>query len=272
MTSVEIPDNVAGNLFPKISRLDAVYGRVNLRKMFMQVRTASLDVYGGANMVLVDPPDNAKVNILLFSTGSDFDLRADAKNRIESYVIQGVKSRMKLFGDQIIGQKAILVYQKTSEPLPEIGEVYVLSVEKTGYTPAQQFVRITDMKYEDRSFTVQVGSGGETTFTRRVITLGIGYPLVQTFPGAEVTYVEDTGSPTVVRETTVADAAKYYGIQPVAGTVPAGSFTIKASSLFSPIVPSTNRETPVSMAQVSDAAQFVQAGDQFVQLPDRVMN
>ncbi len=272
MTSTEIPDNVAGNLFPKISRLDAVYGRVNLRKIFMQVRTANLDVYGGANMVIVDPPDNANVSVLLFSTGSDFDQRSDAKNRIESYVIQGVKSRMKLFGDQIVGQKAILVYQKTSEPLPEIGEVYVLSVEKTGYTPAQQYYRITDMKYEDRSFTVSVGGTGETTFTRRVITLGIGYPLIQTFPGAEVTYLEDTGSPTVVRETNVADAAKYYGIQEFGGAFQAGSFSIRAASLYAPIVPSTNRETPVSMAQVGDAGQYAQAGEQFVQLPDRLSN
>lgn len=253
MTSTEIPDNVAGNLFPKISRLDAVYGRVNLRKMYMQVRTASLDVYGGANMVLVDPPDNPKVGILLFSTGSDFDTRSDAKDRIESYVIKGVLSRMKLFGDQIVGQKAILVYQKTSEPLPEIGEVYMLSVEKTGYTAAEQYVRITDLKYEDREFTVSVGASGEQTFTRRVITLGIGYPLVQTFPGAEVTYLEDTGSPTVVRETNVADAAKYYGIQAFGGAFQAGSFTIRAASLYAPIVPSTNRETAVSMAQVGDA-------------------
>lgn len=259
MTSTEIPDNVAGNLFPKISRLDAVYGRVNLRKIFMAVKTANLDVYGGANMVQVDPPDNPKVGVLLFSTGSDFDTRTDARDRIESYVIKGVKSRMKLFGDQIVGQKAILVYQKTSEPLPEIGEVYMLSVEKDGYTPAEQYVRVTDLKYEDREFTVSVGSGGEVTFTRRVITLGIGYPLIQTFEGAEVTYLEDTGSPTVVRETNVADAAKYYGIQAFGGAFQAGSFTVKAASLYAPIVPSTNRETPVSMAQVGDAGQILEA-------------
>lgn len=261
MTSTEIPDNVAGNLFPKISRLDAVYGRVNLRKIFMAVKTANLDVYGGANMVQVDPPDNPKVGVLLFSTGSDFDTRTDARDRIESYVIKGVKSRMKLFGDQIVGQKAILVYQKTSEPLPEIGEVYLLSVEKVGYTPAEQYVRVTDLKYEDREFTVSVGSGGEVTFTRRVITLGIGYPLIQTFDGAEVTYLEDTGSPTVVRETNVADAAKYYGIQAFGGAFQAGSFTIKAASLYAPIVPSTNRETAVSMAQVGGAAQYAACSD-----------
>lgn len=270
MTSTEIPDNVAGNLFPKISRLDAVYGRVNLRKVFMQVRTASLAVYGGANMVIVDPPNNAKVGVLLFSTANDFDTRTEARNRIEGYVIKGVKSRMKLFGDQIVGQKAILVYQKVSEPLPEIGEVYMLSVEKAGYTPAEQYVRITDLKYEDRSFTVAVAGAGETTFTRRVITLGIGYPLIQTFPGAEVTYLEDTGSPTLMRETNVADTARYFGVQPFNGTYAAGSFTVKAASLFSSIVPSTNRETAVSLAQVGGAGQMQAAGAVFTQYPDSV--
>ncbi|MFA5172727.1 MAG: hypothetical protein WC426_14285, partial [Sulfuriferula sp.] len=264
MTNTVILDNVAGNLFPKISRLDAVYGRVNLRKIYMQVDTANLDVYGGANMVLVDPPANPNVGVLLFSTADDFDQRADAKNRIESYVISGVKSSIRLFGDQIIGQKAVLVYQKTTDPLPEIGEVYELSVEGTGYTPAQQFFRITDLKYVDRDFTLTLGTN-YVTLTRRVITLSIGYPLIQTFPGAEVSATDASLSPTVIRETNVADAAKYYGIQPLSGTFASGVFSVKAESLFAPIVPSTNRETPISMMKIANSGELVQVGDLFTE-------
>ncbi|RCX10695.1 hypothetical protein [Extensimonas vulgaris] len=257
MTSREIPDNVAGNLFPKISRIDSVYGRVNLRKFYMAVQTQNLDVYAGAHIGVFAPPANPNVNITLFTTGSDFDTRSDAQNRVEGYVIKGVKSRMKLFGDQIIGQKAILVYQKTTEPLPEIGETYLLSVEKSGYTPAEQYIRITDLKYEDREFTVGVGGGGETTFTRRIITLGLTNPLKQTFPGAEVTYLEDTGSPTIVRETNVADTARYYGIQPLTGSYTPGAMTIKAASMFAPLVPSTSRETAIGLASASGASIIV---------------
>lgn len=259
MTSHEIPDNVAGNLFPKISRIDSVYGRVNLRKFYMAVQTQNLDVYAGAHIGVFAPPANPNVNITLFTTGSDFDTRSDAQNRVEGYVIKGVKSRMKLFGDQIIGQKAILVYQKTTEPLPEIGETYLLSIEKSGYTPAEQYIRVTDLKYEDREFTTGVGGGGETTFTRRIITLGLTNPLKQTFPGAEVTYVEDTGSPTIVRETNVADTARYYGIQPLTGSYTPGAMTIKAASMFAPLVPSTSRETAIGLASAAGAAVSVAA-------------
>ncbi|MHB9021298.1 MAG: hypothetical protein ACYC3A_05685 [Halothiobacillus sp.] len=262
MTSTEIPDNVVGNLFEKISRLDGVYGRVNFRKLFLAVKSATLDIYGGANVGVIEPPTNGSVGVLLFSTKSDFDIRSDAQNSVESYVVQGVKSRMKLFGDQLVGQKAILVYQRTSDLLPEIGEVYLLSVEKTGYAAAQQFFRVGDMSYEDRSFTVGLGTtGGEITFTRRVIKLGIGVPLRQTYPGADITYVEDTGSPSIVRETDVADAAHYYGVQPVDGTFLAGALSVKAKSLFAPIVPSTNRETPISMSKINYALDFVQTGN-----------
>ncbi len=55
MTGNVIPDNVIGNLFPKISRVDAVYGRVNMRKVFLSVRTATLDAYAGAHMIVTEP-------------------------------------------------------------------------------------------------------------------------------------------------------------------------------------------------------------------------
>lgn len=36
-TTHVIPDGVAGNIFPKVSRLDTVYGRLNLRKVYGHV-------------------------------------------------------------------------------------------------------------------------------------------------------------------------------------------------------------------------------------------
>src|SRR5574343_1918864 len=173
-----IPDGVAGNIFPKVSRLDSVYGRVNLRKIYGAVSTANIDTYAGAHAVIMDAPDNERIHAALFSTGSDFDDRTAARDRSESYVIAGPESRMVLYGRQLVGQGAIQVYQKPEEALPEVGDVYCLSKEAGAVTEYQQFVRITDVTHEVRTLT-----DGSGDFKVRVLSLKIGAPLRYEFAG-----------------------------------------------------------------------------------------
>ena len=247
-TNRVIPDGVPGNIFPKVSRVDSVYGRVNLRKIYPHVNTADLDVYAGAHFIITDAPDNGRINVMAFSTGSDFDQRTAARDRIESYVIAGPLSRMALYGRQLKGAGAILVYQRTEEPLPEVGDVYAISTESGSTTVAQQFVRIQDIKHEERNFE---DSGGK--FARRIITLKIGSPLRYEFSGVgSVSRYEasDTGK---LRTTTVADAARYFGIQPLTAAVSSGALDVTVASVYAPIVPTTQRETPLSLASTSGA-------------------
>jgi hypothetical protein len=122
-----IPDGVAGNIFPKVSRLDAVYGRINLRKVYGAVQTADVDTYAGANVAITDAPNNDRIHVALFSTQNEFDTRSAARDRIESYVTAGPEGRATLLGRQLTGQQTIQVYQRPEAPLPEIGEVYVLA-------------------------------------------------------------------------------------------------------------------------------------------------
>lgn len=257
-TSHVIADGVAGNVFPKVSRIDAVYGRVNLRKIYPHVNSSNLDVYAGAHLIITDAPDNQRIHVLAFSTGSDYDSRTAARDRIESYVIAGPESRMVLYGRQLQGSKAVLAYQREEEPLPEIGTVFAISTESGGSIIAQQFVRVEDVEHEVRTFT---DSGGD--FRRRVITLRIGAALRYEFQGlaAPSRFSADAISITGrIRTTTVADAARYYGIQPLAAAADAGDLTIDLASVFSPIVPTTQRETPVSLASISASVAMQQSG------------
>lgn len=254
MTGNVIVSGAAGNIFPKISRTDSVYGRVNLRKIFLAVRSATLDMYAGAHMIITDPPENDRIGVVLFSTGSVFDNRAAARDRIESYVVAGPLSRMRLYGNQLIGQKAVLCYQHESEPLPEAGTVIVMSVEAAGYTAAQQYVRITDVTHEVRTFS---DSAGE--FRRRVVTLKIGSALGQTYTGGEISRYSTDPSPTKIRTTQVADASRYYGIQPLAEAGDMGAMMLRLASVYAPLVPSTQRETPISLASISGATSIVAA-------------
>lgn len=258
MTSSEVPDGVAGNIFPKVSRLDAVYGRVNLRKIYTAVQTSTLDTYAGAHGIITDPPNNENIGCLLFSTDSSFDTRSSARDRIESYVVAGPLSRLRLYGNQIEGQRAVTMYQGVGEPLPDVGSVFVLSVEGSGYTPAEQYCRITDLTHDVRTFSDLVG-GQLLDYERRVITVTIDSQLRQTFYGAEVSRLSANTSPTVVRTTQVADAARYYGIMPLAESAVSGALTLRLSSVYAPLVPSTQRETAISLAEISGSQRYAAA-------------
>lgn len=256
-TNRVIPDGVAGNIFPKVSRIDSVYGRVNLRKVYPHINTASLDVYAGAHFVITDAPDNDRISVLAFSTGSDFDTRTAARDRIESYVIAGPESRMVLYGRQLLGSQAILVYQRVEESLPEIGEVYAISTEVGGVTTAQQFVRVQDVVHEVRTLTDEAGD-----FQRRIITLKIGARLRYEFQGlaAPSRYSASAASATgKMRSTTVADAARYYGITPLVAAASAGDLQLSLSSVYAPIVPTTQREAAISLASIAGASSLVPA-------------
>lgn len=256
-TSRVIPDGVAGNIFPKVSRIDSVYGRVNLRKVFPHINTASLDVYAGAHFVITDAPDNNRISVLAFSTGSDFDNRTAARDRIESYVIAGPESRMVLYGRQLKGSQAILIYQRPEEPLPEIGEVYSISTEIGGVTTAQQFVRVQDVAHELRTFTDDSGE-----FQRRVITLKVGARLRYEFQGLSTPSrfsQQAASSPGKMRVTTVADAARYYGIQPLAVAASADDLQLTLASIYAPIVPTTQREAAINLASISGAVAVIPA-------------
>ncbi len=243
MTANEIPDNVPGNLFPKVSRVDAVYGRVNLRKVYVAVQTDTQDTYAGAHLILTQPPENERVHCCLFDTDSHFDLRSAAQSRVESYVVKGPRSQMHPIGTQLKGQKAVAVYQREEAPIPSIGDVYCLSVESGTYAGQTQYIRIMSVEHELRTFTYTAPNGAITEMRRRAVTLGISQALVADFPGSDPTPL--LPGYTWVRETSVVDSAKYFGIRPLVGAVPASALSFAVDTIFTPLVPGVTSETPV---------------------------
>lgn len=243
-TANEVTSGEVNNLMPDISRLDRTVGRVNLRKAFLHVDTQTRDVYFGAHTILDKPPADPNVSALLFSTGSHSDERLSAQRRIESYVTQGPEAPVRILGDQLEGQRSITVYQRESEPTPEIGEVLVLSVEDSGSPKDgdQQFIRITDVDSEVRTFSESTGSG-VVDFEARVVTLRISSELRQEFPGAPARRDFSSGS-TVVRSTNVSQAASYFGMAEVTEAVAQGDTQVTVDSVFNQIVPNTQSETP----------------------------
>lgn len=244
MVAAEVVDGQLNNLFPDISTQDRVAGRVSMRKAFVHVDTANTDMLYGAVGVIVDPPDDSNVGMTMFSTGSYADTRTDARNRIESYVIKGVESRYVLMGDHFIGQRSITVYCMQDAPQPEINQTFCLSVEKAGYAPDVQFVRVEEVVSRTTQ-TFYDGVGGDFQFQRDVIVIAITTALQFDFPGQEVSRLTSIKPPTRVRMTSVADASSYFSIKPIIGTPEAGDVQVKVSDPYVHLVPTTQAETPI---------------------------
>ncbi|ERI53383.1 hypothetical protein N878_03935 [Pseudomonas sp. EGD-AK9] len=243
-TGNAVVDGEVNNLFPDISRLDRTTGRINLRKVFAGVMTQNNDAYLGAHGIVTQAPADPRVSVLLFNTGSQTDVRANARDAIESYVAAATAAPFELLGTQLAGQRAIACVQREEQRIPEVGEVFQLAgINGT------QYVRLTEVDARLETFTYDYGNGNFINFTRRRLDMKISAPLQVLFPGGQVTPAGTT--PTSldgqararVLSTQVADAARYYGISPLAEAVSAGALNLRVESVYSQLVPSTTKET-----------------------------
>lgn len=238
MTGTAIVDGVVGNLFPNISRIDRAGGKVNLRKAFPHVATNNTDTAGGAGAIVVAPPSDPRVSIVMFSTGSDFDERADARDYVESYVVKGPVSPFRLYDTQQLGQRMLLMFATTTTASPEVGEVYCLSVEASGYPAHEFYVRIEEISFVDTEFEY---SGGDKK-TWRIYTLRINKPLDQAYPGEDPQSDKNpvlSAAKTKMRRTQVAAAARYYGISKLAESAVPGDNLITVDSIYGQLVPAS---------------------------------
>ncbi|SFL23753.1 hypothetical protein [Azotobacter beijerinckii] len=243
-TGTPVVDGEVNNLFSDISRLDRTLGRINLRKGFAGVLTDNADAYLGAHCILTQAPADPRVSVLLFNTGSQIDERTAARSNIENYVVPATAAPFELLGNQLAGQRSITGVQREEHRIPEVGEVYQL-VNGT----ASQYVRVASVEATVENFIYEYSSGQYLTLPRRRLQLGIGSALLATYPGGSVNPAGTTATNAAsqpkasVLSTQVADAAKYYGISPLAEAVAQGDLTLKVASVYAPLVPSTVKET-----------------------------
>ncbi len=90
-----VADGQVNNLFRDIRRIDRTVGDVSMRKVFVGVGTDNAAPYLGAHAILTVAPEDERVGVELFNTDSQVDERADARNRIESYVVPAVDASIR---------------------------------------------------------------------------------------------------------------------------------------------------------------------------------
>ena len=241
-TSNVIQDATSNAIFPDISELDRAGGRVNLRKVHVSVQTPDTDSYLGSNVIVAEPPSDPNVSVTLFSTKEVFDRRDAAKKRVEAYLAPGPAWGGFLFENHIIGQRSIQIFQMPNSTAPAIGHT-ILLVQNEGLANEKlQYVRVTRTASVLRTFIKDNGQ----EYKALIVTGDLSDALRNDFIGSPPSeFFRKIASAALVRDTTVADAAQYFGVVPLTEAVSVGSLSAKAKSIFTQLVPSAQTEIPV---------------------------
>lgn len=232
------------NTFPDISRIDRVYGRVNLRKLFLAINAANQDTLLGAHTILSARPADPNVHVLLFSTGSHTDRRTDAQDRIESYVVASTEAPFWIWGKQLAGQRAIKALAQTSNQQdPEPGQIFVL---RDTATENEQFVRVTGVDIDEQTFRIDRGNSGFYEFNLKTYTVDLAQDLAHDFDGSDPHPTGNRRDNIKILQTQVADAARYMGASPLAEPASIGDRSIRVQDTFAPLVPSAQSENAIT--------------------------
>ncbi len=251
-TGTVIVSGAHNTIFDDVSDVDLAYGRVNLRQVFPAIHTDDTDKYSGANVIVLTPPASEDVCITLFDQGDPFCFRNQAREFIEQYLVKGPRWSGYLFDTQLKGQRAIRFFQRSEIRLPDVGETLVLVGDEGKPTQFEQYVRVTKVSSEIKTFETQTSGG---TFTRTVVTCEISDRLRYTFPGNLPTKFDDVTPSSQLRETVVADAANYYGTVATASDGAFQSMQIQVKSIYNQLVPSARTDIPAT--DLSAAGQSI---------------
>lgn len=266
-TGREIPDGVMNNVFEDISDLDRAMGRFNLRKLFLAVRTLSTDLFGGAKTVVTALPEDPAIGYTLFSTNDPFDTREEAANRVESYLFKGPMWAGALWENHITGMRQIRVIQREGSALPPRGKTLCLVQHEGQSNEREQYVRVTEVSAEIQTFTDSSGD-----FERMIVTLDLSDALRNDFnghtPNRTDNYNYSTGAR--LRDTTVADATRYFGAQYLTAGANIGDLAVRATSMFTQLVPAAQSEEPLANQPLNpELIQEIDAGSRRVQVPQQ---
>lgn len=272
-TGKQVIDGQVNNLFPDTSRLDRTQGRVNIRKLFCGVAVDTQEAYTGSHFMVSKDAADQHVNMIAFA-GSATDTRLQVKNEIESYLVPGYSARMYLLGDQFKGQRMILAFQELSATEPELGGTLLLrGIDKESQAAYEQYVKIAEYEAHEQTFTYE-HNGEFKTLVRRVCTIKLSARLDFTFYGGTPypTGVLMTGGAKAadILTTTVADAARYYGVSALARSAVPGDIQVRVASVYKPIVPSaysesllTDRYAAVELALMQPAGPAITRSQPF---------
>lgn len=241
-TGNALPDGASNAVFSDVTERQRAVGGVSIRQLFGAVQTPTTDAYMDPTVVLSQLPNDPNVSITLAKT-SMFAKRTEIANAIENYLIKSSEWGGYLLENHVAGQRSIQIIQRPGMPTPAIGRTLVL-VQSEGL-PAQvmQYVRVTRVEVAQRTFTYSAGSG-LVDYVADVLDCTLSDVLRSNFAGSPPSryYTRDPAK-TVVRDTTVADAATFYGAAALSTLGSIGDSLLRVSSVYTQLVPSARTES-----------------------------
>ena len=269
-TGIAVIDGVSNNLFPDVSDIDRLLGRVRLRKVSLAVKTANAELLQAPRMLLTEIPDNPNISVFFFKASDFADRRVDAQNKIESYLAFGSKWAGHLLETQLTGQRVIQVSLDKGDQIPAVGQPLVIVQNEGQSDEFYQYIRPLKVDTIERRFQRTVSE----TVTRTIATIEFGDTLTRTFNGLTVPEFyqnANTNRRAILREARIADAAKYHGASRLAEPVVAmQSRQVRLNSIYTQVVPSTQVETPILQRDPANQVATQARGDGIITISQSV--
>ena len=240
-TGTVIPDGASNAIFGDVTERARAGGSVSIRQLHLAVQTPTTAAYMDPSIIVSKLPNDANVSITLAKCDM-FAQRTEIANAIENYLIQGPEWGGYLLENHVAGQRSIQIFQRPGTPPPPIGRTLVLIASEGLPSEVRQFVRVTRVEVEQRTFTYSSG-GSFVDYKADVVVCDLTDALRSSFAGSP----PDRGftrvaSKTIVRDTTVADAATFYGASPLTAAASLGDSILRVSSVYTQLVPSARTE------------------------------
>ncbi|KZT13761.1 hypothetical protein A1D30_21865 [Acidovorax sp. GW101-3H11] len=241
-TGTVIPYGGSNHIFRDITEADRAGGNVSIMQVHAAVMTNNAEPYMGANFILSMPPTDPNVSVTLAKCNL-FARRTEIAAAIANYLIKASEWSGYLLENHVLGQKNIQLFHRPGTATPPIGRTLVLIYNEGLPDERAQYIRVTRVTTETRTFTYNA-NGSFVDFLGSVTQLDLSDSLRFDFPGSP----PDRGfgrdpNKTMIRDTSVADAAEYYGAAPTVLAAVIGDSVVKVDSIYTQLVPNSRTET-----------------------------
>lgn len=227
-------DHNTQDLFNDITRTDRASGAVEMKKLWMAVRSANTDMVGDGHVIITSQPEDPRVNVMAVSTGRHDDRRADAADYAESWSIPSVEAPFFLYGRHLKSTRTLLVLQTEDRNPPEVGESYVLYDEGTGLT---EFVRVLDVELTVQWFYPYNDTSRGRLRLRQCI-LSLSADLQHEWDGSRPNAAGSETGKAKLLFTQASNSARYYGVCGLSAVAAPGEKTVYLDDIYQPVVPS----------------------------------
>lgn len=238
-TGTVIPDGASNAIFGDVTERARAGGSVSIRQLHLAVQTDDTSAFMDPSIIVSVPPNDANVSITLAKCDT-FALRTAIANTIENYLIAGPVWPGYLFEGHVIGQRSIQLFQRPGTPAPNVGYTLALVYDEGKPGERKQFVRITRVETVSRLFA----GVSNVPFLADIVSCELTDALRFDFPGSPPSeaFARQSTS-TLTRDTTVANAAQFYGISTLTAAASVGDNLLRVASVYTQLVPSTRTES-----------------------------